>query len=56
MQMEMMTLEMEKQEQGLNRESTVITNDKTLLSVLGHLLVPRSYLAYGMVITLILIP
>lgn len=38
-----------------NRGSTVITNDKTMLSVLGHLLVLRTHLVNGTYITLILI-
>lgn len=55
-QMEMMKLEMKEQEQGINRESTVITNDKTILSVvLGHLLIAMTYLANGICSTLILI-
>lgn len=50
-----MTVEVEKQEPGIDKESTIIRNDKTILSVLGCLLVLRLYQAYDAVITLIMI-
>lgn len=49
-------MEVGEQEPGIDQESTIITNDKTLLSVLGHLLVPRSYRMYGTAITIIQVP
>lgn len=45
-----------EQEPGIDQESTIIINDKTMLSVLGHLLVPISYQMYGTAIVLIQIP
>lgn len=49
-------MEVGEQEPGIDQESTIITNDKTFLSVLGHLLISRSYRMYGITITLIQVP
>lgn len=48
----MMELGVDEQEQGITKESTIITTNKTMLNILGYLLFPRSYLVHDTVILL----